>query len=78
MNYYIYIYYYLISTVVFIIIAILLFIPISKVVIVTFCSVVFFVNFICPSWLISVQKYKNQINGPWDEAKMKVFVNKNQ
>jgi phosphatidylinositol glycan class C protein len=70
--------YFLISTVVFTIIAVLLFIPISKVVIITFCSVVFFVNFICPVWLISVQKYKNQINGPWDEAKMKVFVNKNQ
>jgi len=70
--------YYLISTIVFIIIAIILFIPLSKVVIIIFCSVVFFVNFICPIWLISVQKYKNQINGPWDEAKMKVFVNKNQ
>jgi len=67
----------LISTALFIIMAIVLFIPISKVVIVTFCCAVFFVNFICPIWLISVQKYKNQINGPWDEAKMKVFV-KNQ
>jgi len=67
----------LINTSLFIIFAIILFIPISKVVIVTFCFVVFLVNFICPIWLISVQKYKNQINGPWDEAKMKVFANKN-
>ncbi|ORX49740.1 phosphatidylinositol N-acetylglucosaminyltransferase, partial [Piromyces finnis] len=61
----------LINTAMFIIIVIVLFIPISKVVIFTFCFVVFFVNFICPIWLISVQKYKNQINGPWDEAKSK-------
>jgi len=69
--------YYLINTVFFFIIAIVLFIPISKIVIITFSLTVFFINFICPIWLISVQKYKNQINGPWDEAKMKVFVNKN-
>ncbi|CAH1786540.1 unnamed protein product [Owenia fusiformis] len=27
-----------------------------------------FVTFICPAWLISLQPYKNNIYGPWDEA----------
>ena len=31
-----------------------------------------FITFICPYWLISMKKYKNQIRGPWDEAKVKV------
>ncbi|KAL3871367.1 hypothetical protein ACJMK2_039373 [Sinanodonta woodiana] len=27
-----------------------------------------FINFVCPAWLISLQPYKNNIYGPWDEA----------
>ncbi|GAX85173.1 hypothetical protein CEUSTIGMA_g12591.t1, partial [Chlamydomonas eustigma] len=27
-----------------------------------------FVTFICPWWLVSIHKFKAQINGPWDEA----------
>lgn len=29
-----------------------------------------FVNVVCPYWLIRVQEYKFEINGPWDEAKL--------
>ncbi|KAI9595350.1 phosphatidylinositol N-acetylglucosaminyltransferase subunit C [Syncephalis fuscata] len=28
-----------------------------------------FVTFVCTWWLISIQKYKNEIHGPWDEAR---------
>lgn len=29
-----------------------------------------FVNLVCPYWLIKIQAYKFEINGPWDEAKL--------
>ncbi|KAK9153554.1 hypothetical protein Sjap_001034 [Stephania japonica] len=29
-----------------------------------------FVTFVCPYWLIRIQEYKFEINGPWDEAKL--------
>ncbi|KAL2937623.1 Phosphatidylinositol N-acetylglucosaminyltransferase subunit C [Bienertia sinuspersici] len=29
-----------------------------------------FINFVCPYWLTRIQKYKFEINGPWDEAKL--------
>lgn len=32
-----------------------------------------FIAFICPLWLISVQKYKNEIQGPWDIATVAQF-----
>ncbi|GAA0165620.1 glycosyltransferase [Lithospermum erythrorhizon] len=32
-------------------------------------AVLVFVNVICPYWLIRIQEYKFEINGPWDEAK---------
>ncbi|KAJ2638448.1 glycosylphosphatidylinositol anchor biosynthesis [Coemansia sp. RSA 1286] len=28
-----------------------------------------FITFVCPLWLIWVQRYKNEIHGPWDEAR---------
>ncbi|KAK6931890.1 Phosphatidylinositol N-acetylglucosaminyltransferase subunit C [Dillenia turbinata] len=28
------------------------------------------INLVCPYWLIRLQKYKFEINGPWDEAKL--------
>ncbi|KAI8834975.1 phosphatidylinositol N-acetylglucosaminyltransferase subunit C [Chytriomyces cf. hyalinus JEL632] len=28
-----------------------------------------FVTFVCPLWFLGVQKYKDEIRGPWDEAK---------
>ncbi|XP_013382168.1 phosphatidylinositol N-acetylglucosaminyltransferase subunit C [Lingula anatina] len=30
-----------------------------------------FITFVCPAWLISLQPYKNNIYGPWDEAEIK-------
>ncbi|XP_028769012.1 phosphatidylinositol N-acetylglucosaminyltransferase subunit C-like [Neltuma alba] len=33
-------------------------------------SVLVFVNVVCPYWLIRLQEYKFEINGPWDEAKL--------
>ncbi|KAG5439236.1 hypothetical protein PCANB_001535 [Pneumocystis canis] len=32
----------------------------------------FFISFISPLWLISLQKYKSEIHGPWDIAKPKL------
>ncbi|KAJ7963646.1 Phosphatidylinositol N-acetylglucosaminyltransferase subunit C like [Quillaja saponaria] len=29
-----------------------------------------FVTVVCPYWLIRIQEYKFEINGPWDEAKL--------
>ncbi|KAK7504496.1 hypothetical protein BaRGS_00004362 [Batillaria attramentaria] len=29
-----------------------------------------FITFVCPAWLISLQPYKNNIHGPWDEAEI--------
>lgn len=33
-------------------------------------SLLIFVNVVCPYWLIHIQEYKFEINGPWDEAKL--------
>lgn len=33
-------------------------------------GVLVFVNLVCPWWLIRIQEYKFEINGPWDEAKL--------
>ncbi|XP_060593684.1 phosphatidylinositol N-acetylglucosaminyltransferase subunit C-like [Ruditapes philippinarum] len=30
-----------------------------------------FITFVCPWWLITLQPYKNNIHGPWDEAVIK-------
>lgn len=32
--------------------------------------ILMFVNLVCPYWLIRIQEYKFEINGPWDEAKL--------
>ncbi|KAJ8492018.1 hypothetical protein OPV22_013739 [Ensete ventricosum] len=29
-----------------------------------------FISVVCPYWLIRIQEYKFEINGPWDEAKL--------
>ena len=41
---------------------------ISKAIAVIYTTVVLFVTFVCPFWLIWIQRYKNEIHGPWDEA----------
>lgn len=33
-------------------------------------GILMFVNLVCPYWLIRIQEYKFEINGPWDEAKL--------
>ncbi|KAK8507207.1 hypothetical protein V6N13_069996 [Hibiscus sabdariffa] len=33
-------------------------------------GILIFVNVVCPYWLIRIQEYKFEINGPWDEAKL--------
>ncbi|KAI3466901.1 hypothetical protein Pfo_023564 [Paulownia fortunei] len=33
-------------------------------------SILVFVNLVCPYWLIRIQEYKFEINGPWDEARL--------
>lgn len=38
----------------------------------TYLAILVFVTFICPFWLIYIQKYKNEINGPWDEADLRL------
>lgn len=35
-----------------------------------FLSLLIFVSVVCPYWLIRIQEYKFEINGPWDEAKL--------
>lgn len=33
-----------------------------------YVAAVIFITLVCPYWLIRIQKYKNTIHGPWDEA----------
>lgn len=33
-------------------------------------SLLVFITVVCPRWLIRIQEYKFEINGPWDEAKL--------
>jgi hypothetical protein len=42
--------------------------PLSAAAAVAFCAGVAFVMFGCPLWLVRIQKYKQKINGNWDEA----------
>ncbi|XP_050232012.1 phosphatidylinositol N-acetylglucosaminyltransferase subunit C [Mercurialis annua] len=37
---------------------------------VLFLCLLVFVSIVCPYWLIKIQEYKFEINGPWDEAKL--------
>ncbi|KAI9474165.1 MAG: phosphatidylinositol N-acetylglucosaminyltransferase subunit C [Benjaminiella poitrasii] len=45
------------------------FIQISKAVVIIYILGFSFITFVCPYWLIFIQKYKNEIHGPWDEAR---------
>jgi len=45
-----------------------LFLPISVTVAVLYAFAIIFITIGCPFWLVFIQKYKNEINGPWDEA----------
>ncbi|KAI8826824.1 phosphatidylinositol N-acetylglucosaminyltransferase subunit C [Fimicolochytrium jonesii] len=48
----------------------LLFAPISHSLMVWYLAGMVCVNFGCPWWLIRTQKYKSEIRGPWDEARI--------
>eukprot|EP00126_Sphaerothecum_destruens_P005067 Sdes_comp18540_c0_seq1m8606 len=41
---------------------------ISQMMVFVYLAVGLFVCFLCPAWLIYLEKYKNEIHGPWDEA----------
>jgi phosphatidylinositol glycan class C protein len=43
---------------------------ISRTVLVMYLLCAIFVTFACPFWLIWLQRYKNEIHGPWDEARL--------
>ncbi|KAI3761966.1 hypothetical protein L1987_52389 [Smallanthus sonchifolius] len=45
-----------------------------KLLFVVVLGVLVFVNLVCPYWLIKIQEYKFEINGPWDEAKLQILV----
>lgn len=42
--------------------------------VVVYASSVLFICFVCPWWLMGVQKYKNEIQGPWDIATVAQFA----
>lgn len=48
--------------------ALLLLLPLSGVLSLVFVLVILGVSFVCPYWLVHIQKFKAKINGPWDEA----------
>ncbi|OMJ07950.1 Phosphatidylinositol N-acetylglucosaminyltransferase GPI2 subunit [Smittium culicis] len=58
----------IVLTIIMVILATVAFFPISKAVSLLCFSLPFFITFLCPIWLIWIQRYKNEIHGPWDEA----------
>ncbi|CAB4389669.1 phosphatidylinositol N-acetylglucosaminyltransferase [Rhizophagus irregularis] len=52
--------------------ATVLFLNISKTIVILYILGITFITFVCPFWLIWIQKYKNEIHGPWDEARPKI------
>jgi len=55
-------------TVTLALLSVLLLLLISVTLAVVFTAVALFITIACPIFLIFVQKYKNEIHGPWDEA----------
>ncbi|KAJ1660428.1 glycosylphosphatidylinositol anchor biosynthesis [Dispira simplex] len=53
-------------------VAFALFWPITRTLAILYILGVFCLTFLCPIWLIWIQRYKNEIHGPWDEARPKV------
>jgi phosphatidylinositol glycan class C protein len=48
--------------------ALLLLLPLSGILSLLYVLVILGVSFVCPYWLVHIQKFKAKINGPWDEA----------
>ncbi|KAF9570871.1 hypothetical protein EC968_001310 [Mortierella alpina] len=59
-------------TIVLFLTATTLFTRISAAIVVIYILGMAFVTFVCPFWLIWIQRYKNEIHGPWDEARPKI------
>jgi len=47
---------------------VMLLVPIGTVTTLVYVISILFITFVCPYWLTRIQKYKNTIHGPWDEA----------
>lgn len=58
---------------VMLVVAFSLLLSLSTVLAVVYVTGVAFIGFVCPLGLISVQKYKCKISGPWDIAKVKAL-----
>ncbi|EEB08947.1 pig-C [Schizosaccharomyces japonicus yFS275] len=41
-----------------------------------FLLLIFFISFVCPVWFIKLQRFKNEIHGPWDIARPQIGKNK--
>lgn len=52
--------------------AVLLLLPLSRLLTAAYVAAVLSVSFVCPYWLVHIQKFKAMINGPWDEAVPKI------
>lgn len=48
----------------------IIFYPIHQIIIVFYLGSMILITFFSPALLISIQKYKSEIRGPWDEAKI--------
>ncbi|KAF9384474.1 hypothetical protein CPB97_005655 [Podila verticillata] len=59
-------------TIVLFLTATTLFSQISPAIVVIYILGMAFLTFVCPFWLIWIQRYKNEIHGPWDEARPKI------
>ncbi|ORX74626.1 phosphatidylinositol N-acetylglucosaminyltransferase [Linderina pennispora] len=59
----------MIMTLVLALLAWVLFLDISQAVAMIHVLGTLFITFGCPLWLIWIQRYKNEIHGPWDEAR---------
>ncbi|KAJ2780822.1 glycosylphosphatidylinositol anchor biosynthesis [Coemansia javaensis] len=57
------------ATVALALVAAAMFASILRAVAMLFVACTLFITFGCPLWLIWVQRYKNEIHGPWDEAR---------
>ncbi|CAM6103329.1 unnamed protein product [Calypogeia fissa] len=53
-----------------IVVTMVLIFPVSRLAFSLFVIVILFITVVCPYWLIKIQEYKFEINGPWDEAKL--------
>ncbi|KAK3847414.1 MAG: phosphatidylinositol N-acetylglucosaminyltransferase subunit C [Linnemannia gamsii] len=60
-------------TIVLFLTATTLFSQISPAIVVIYIIGMIFLTFVCPFWLIWIQRYKNEIHGPWDEARPKIL-----